>query len=111
MSSASLTSLKSFKDAAATGRDDMWTFGRRIVVGFMFPLLLLLGIGAVAYRSINSLTGTNRLVAHTQQVLGDIAEVLGLLKDTETGQRGYIIPGDDTFLEPYRAGVARAPAV
>jgi methyl-accepting chemotaxis protein len=89
----------------------MWTFGRRIVVGFMFPLLLLLGIGAVAYRSISSLTDTSRLVAHSQQVLGDIAEVLSLLKDTETGQRGYIITGDEAYLEPYQAGVAGAPAV
>src|ERR1700722_20202379 len=111
MSSASLTSLKSFKDAAATGRDDMWTFGRRIVVGFMFPLLLLLGIGAVAYRSISSLTGTNHLVAHTQQVLGDIAEVLSLVKDTETGQRGYIITGEESFLQPFQAAVAGVPTV
>jgi methyl-accepting chemotaxis protein len=89
----------------------MWTFGRRIVVGFMFPLLLLLGIGTVAYRSITSLTGTSHLVAHTQQVLGDVAEVLSLMKDTETGQRGYLITGDDAYLEPYQAGVAGAPTV
>ena len=89
----------------------MWTFGRRIVVGFMLPLVLLLGIGAVAYRSISSLTSTNHLVTHTQQALEHIAEVLSLMKDTETGQRGYIITGDEAFLEPYRAGVASIPTV
>jgi methyl-accepting chemotaxis protein len=89
----------------------MWTFGRRIVVGFMIPCLLLVGIGVVAYRSISSLTSTNHLVAHTQQVLEHIAEVLSLLKDAETGQRGYVIAGDEAFLEPYQSAVGGIPNV
>jgi methyl-accepting chemotaxis protein len=89
----------------------MWTFGRRIVVGFMLPLLLLLAIGVVAYRSISSLTSTNHHVAHSQQVLDHLAGVLSLLGDAETGQRGYIITGDEAFLEPYRSGVAGVPTV
>jgi methyl-accepting chemotaxis protein len=76
----------------------------------MLPLLLLLGIGVVAYRSISSLTSTNHLVAHTQQVLEHIAAVLSLMKDTETGQRGYIITGDEAFLEPYKTGTAGVPS-
>lgn len=35
--------------------------------------------------------------------------VLGLLKDAETGQRGYVISGDEVFLEPYKAGIAGLP--
>ena len=89
----------------------MWTFGRKITAGFMLAFLLLLGIGAVAYRSITSLTNANQLITHTYKVVEDVAEVLSLLKDAESGQRGYIITGDDTFLEPYQAGVAGVPAV
>jgi len=36
--------------------------------------------------------------------------VLSLLKDAETGQRGYLIGSDEGFLEPYNAGVAEIPA-
>lgn len=82
----------------------MWTFGRKIAAGFALVFLLLLGIGAVAYRSITTLTSTSHLVTHTHQVLEHIAEVLSLLKDAETGQRGYVITGDEMFLEPYQAG-------
>jgi len=89
----------------------MWTFGRKIAAGFTLAFLLLLGIGGVAYRSITSLTNTSQLVTHTYKVLEDVAEVLSLLKDAETGQRGYVISGDDTFLEPYQTGVASVPAV
>jgi CHASE3 domain sensor protein len=77
----------------------------------MLPLLLLLGIGVVAYRSISSLTSTSHLVAHTQQVLEHIAEVLSLMKDAETGQRGYIITADEAYLEPYQAGSVGVPTV
>ena len=35
--------------------------------------------------------------------------VLSLLKDAETGQRGYLIGSDVAFLEPYNAGVAGIP--
>jgi CHASE3 domain sensor protein len=35
--------------------------------------------------------------------------VLSLLKDAETGQRGYLIGSNDAFLEPYNAGVAGIP--
>jgi methyl-accepting chemotaxis protein len=82
----------------------MWTFGRKIAAGFTLSFLLLLGIGAVAYRSIRALTSTSHLVTHTHQVLEHIAEVLSLAKDAETGQRGYVITGDEAFLEPYQSG-------
>jgi methyl-accepting chemotaxis protein len=89
----------------------MWTFGRKIAAGFTLAFLLLLGIGGVAYRSISLLTSTSQLVTHTHQVLEHIAEILSLLKDAETGQRGYIITGDEAFLEPYQAAISGVPSV
>lgn len=35
--------------------------------------------------------------------------VLALLKDAETGQRGYVISSDEAFLEPYKVGIAGLP--
>lgn len=89
----------------------MWTFGRKIAAGFALAFLLLAVIGAVAYRSISALTSTSQLVTHTHQVLEHIAEILSLLKDAETGQRGYVITGDEAFLEPYQAGTTNVHAV
>jgi methyl-accepting chemotaxis protein len=89
----------------------MWTFGRKIAAGFTLAFLLLLGIGTVAYRSITSLTNVNQLIIHTHKVLEDVAGILSLLKDAETGQRGYVITADETFLEPYQSGVAGVPPV
>jgi len=87
----------------------MWTFGRRIAAGFTLSFLFLAITGTIAYRSLNSLTNTSHLVTHTQQVLERIADVQNQLKDAETGQRGYIITGDEAFLEPYQAAIVGIP--
>src|ERR1700676_2243420 len=89
----------------------MWTFGRKIAAGFTLAFLLLLGIGTVACRSISSVTNSSQSITHTYKVLEDVAEVLSLLKDAETGQRGYVITADEAFLEPYQAGVAGVATV
>ena len=54
----------------------MWTFGRRIAVGFGFAFLLMVIIGVVAYYNIGSLADTSRAVARSHSVLERLAEVL-----------------------------------
>lgn len=44
-------------------------------------------------------------VNHTNEVIIDINEFLSHLKDTETGQRGYLLTGDISYLEPYHDGL------
>jgi methyl-accepting chemotaxis protein len=90
---------------------DNWTFGRKIAAGFALSLVLLIAIGGVSYFSITKLTRTSQWVTHTHEVLEHIDRVLGLLKDAETGQRGYLITGDEAFLEPYHTGTAEVPDV
>jgi methyl-accepting chemotaxis protein len=87
----------------------MWTFGRKIALGFVVSSLLLIAIGMGAYRSTISLATTSLEVAHTHQVLEHIVHVLGLMKDAETGQRGFVITGQDAFLEPYNGSLSNIP--
>jgi methyl-accepting chemotaxis protein len=83
---------------------DNWTFGRKIAAGFALAFVLLIAIGAVAYTSINKLMSTSHWITHSHEVLERIASVLSSLKDAETGQRGYLITGEEAFLEPYHTG-------
>jgi methyl-accepting chemotaxis protein len=80
----------------------MWTFGRKIAIGFTLCSALLVVIGTVAYRSLVELDENNRLVTHSHEVLGSLDVLLNALTDAETGQRGYIIVGRDEFLQPHR---------
>jgi methyl-accepting chemotaxis protein len=75
--------------------------GMKLGLGFGLALAILVTIGTVAYRSTNKLTETAEWVAHTHQVLVTLESALSIMKDAETGQRGYIITGEDSYLEPY----------
>ena len=46
-------------------------------------------------------------VDHTDRVLDQSGHLLILLMDMESGTRGYIVTGDETFLQPYLAGTKR----
>ena len=81
-----------------------WTFGKKIAAGFFVSSALLLLIATVAHRSVDELIGTNTWVTHTHQVLEHLSGVSSALKDAETGQRGYLLTGDENYLEPYNAG-------
>src|SRR5689334_17990997 len=83
----------------------MWTFGKKIAAGFVVSSLLLLAIGTASYRAAHSLVATSQQVTHSHQVLEHIANLISLLKDAETGMRGYVITGDEAFLEPYTAAL------
>jgi len=84
-----------------------WTIGTKIGGGFTLALVALLVIGFVSYRSTTGLIETAGQVTHTHQVLENLDQLLSLLKDAETGQRGYLITGEDRYLQPYTAALGQ----
>ncbi|MFC4062762.1 methyl-accepting chemotaxis protein [Planomonospora corallina] len=88
---------------AATGgrRRWSWTIGRRLVAGFVAALAMMGVIGTVSYSNTADLIENEGWVAHTHEVLNHLDGVLSTLKDGETGQRGYLITGEDAYLTPY----------
>jgi methyl-accepting chemotaxis protein len=82
----------------------MWTFGRKIALGFAIAFAPVLIVGLVAYRSADSLTQTSYLATHSHLVLEKLTMVLSEMQDAETGQRGFVITGDDAYLVPYQSG-------
>jgi methyl-accepting chemotaxis protein len=86
------------------------TFGRKLAAGFGLAALTLVAIAAVSYRNTYSLIETDGWVAHTHQVRAELADLLSELKDAETGQRGYLITGDDSYLQPYQSALGTIKA-
>ncbi|MFY9224971.1 MAG: CHASE3 domain-containing protein [Blastocatellia bacterium] len=83
-----------------------WSVGVKIAAGYLLALLMLLMIGIISYRNISGLVNTNQLEKHTYQVLEKTELLISLLKDAESGQRGYIITGNESYLEPYNIALA-----
>ncbi len=75
--------------------------------GFVFALLILLVLSISSYRLFKTNEEDEERVKHTYKVLQMSKELLSNLKDAETGQRGYIITGNEQFLEPFYVSVER----
>jgi len=78
-----------------------WNVGMKIGTGFALALATLVAIGTVSYRNTNHLSETATWVEHTHQVLETLASVLTSMKDAETGQRGFLLTGEEPYLAPY----------
>lgn len=86
-----------------------WTFGRRLAVGFGLAAVVLLVIVFVGFRSTNGLVENNGLVGHSYEVETRLMDLRADLKDAETGQRGFIITGNEDYLAPYRSALDDIP--
>ncbi|WP_432511785.1 methyl-accepting chemotaxis protein [Kineococcus sp. SYSU DK001] len=83
--------------------------GRKLTVLTAVPLLILVTVGVIAFSSAVQLLQQQHMVNHTYQVLAGSSELRSSLKDAETGQRGYLITGEDSYLDPYRQAVQALP--
>jgi len=63
----------------------------------------------LALHNIREVAVSLQWVSHTHEVLARLEAVLSTLKDAETGQRGYLLTGEASYLEPYREAVDRLP--
>jgi signal transduction histidine kinase/CheY-like chemotaxis protein len=50
-------------------------------------------------------------VQHSLEVRAQLTRVLSLIQSAETGQRGYLLTGQDLYLGPYRMALDRLPTV
>ena len=77
--------------------------------GFLLALTALVAIALISYLSLQATISASRNLTQSVEVLGQLNTVLSTLKDAETGQRGYLLTGDEGYLEPYSGAVAALP--
>ena len=68
-------------------------------------VLVFLVVAFFCYQSMLKIDTDEYWEIHSYQVSSNIDVLLSDLENMETGQRGYVITGQDSFLEPYRAGL------
>lgn len=86
----------------------MTRFIRNLRLGYGASILILLVVSLVSYLTLQNLLASNRLVEHSGQVMQKFDKVLSVMKDAETGQRGYLLSGNVSYLEPYNGAYQEA---
>lgn len=78
---------------------------RKVIAGFVTVLVVAIAASLIAYRSRSASLAVADEVIHTQRILHQLDRVLSDVQDVETGGRGYVITGDERFLEPFRRAI------
>ncbi|MBD1915938.1 MULTISPECIES: CHASE3 domain-containing protein [Cyanophyceae] len=76
-------------------------FRRRLIGAIALPVVLLLLLSGVSIWQITRLLSALDWVDHTGEVISQANSAQKLLLDMETGFRGYLLTGEQEFLEPY----------
>ena len=80
-----------------------WTFEEKVVAGLGVAFVLLTAVGMAAHRTHERLTlrritdlttRSSSVIEHTERVLSDMT-------DSESGERGFVITGEESYLEAF----------
>jgi CheY-like chemotaxis protein/CHASE3 domain sensor protein len=81
----------------------------RLLFGYLAAILAIGLIALFSWQSQRARTLAAERVTHTLQLLEQLESLLSAVKDAETGQRGFLLAGEQTYLEPYNAARASYP--
>jgi signal transduction histidine kinase/CheY-like chemotaxis protein/CHASE3 domain sensor protein len=70
-------------------------------IGFVVAIAAVVLIALFTYRALEANAAAAALVSHTEDVIAETQAVLSSLKDAETGQRGFLLARDESYLTPY----------
>jgi len=79
---------------------------KKIALAFALVLAVFVTISFVSYHNTTRMIQNYRLVSHTQDVLVALDDAQSATVDAETGQHGYILTGEESFLEPYTKAIS-----
>jgi CHASE3 domain sensor protein len=79
-------------------------------LSLLFALLLVVFVAVFAHRAWAAFSLISDQRATTLLVFDGTNALLSSLKDAETGQRGFLLTGEDRYLEPYRQALTTIPA-
>lgn len=82
-----------------------WSVGTKISLGYASAVLMLIIIGIVSYTSLTRSLDDAEWVSHTYEVLAKMEDIISLVKDVESGQRGYVITLDENYLVYYKKAI------
>jgi signal transduction histidine kinase len=82
-----------------------WSVERKTMVMLGLASLILVSLNLLFYRSFIKQKETSDRVNRSKQILQNLENVVSSVTDAETGQRGYLLTGQESYLEPYNRAV------
>ena len=79
---------------------------RNVIAGLIVVFLVLIANAALSNQAANTLVRNEGLVIHSYETQTQLESVISTIRQAESSQRGYLITGDELYLEPYQQAIA-----
>lgn len=79
--------------------------GPPVWLGYLLAAIIFVGTAMVAIQSARTVRASGAEASTIVEFLGTLRETYSLVQAMETGQRGYLLTREPTYLQPYRKGV------
>ncbi|MGF1776142.1 response regulator [Vibrio nomapromontoriensis] len=79
---------------------------KKLLVSFSIPVFLMLAVSIAVFENTQSMVDDSHWVTHTHKAIARAQELLSLTVDMETGERGFLITGNELFLEPFHQSLS-----
>jgi two-component system, cell cycle sensor histidine kinase and response regulator CckA len=83
----------------------------RDTLALAFAFIVVLMTGILAFLARSAVAGSNEQAEVTRRVVEKTDALLSSLKDAETSQRGFLLTGEQKYLEPYEEARTEIPAL
>jgi CHASE3 domain sensor protein len=77
---------------------------RKLMAAFVAVVVVIFASSAIIYGRLLVIEWAKNWRVRTADVLETLEKAKDAMVDAETGVRGYLITGDENFLEPYHRG-------
>ncbi|GEC79538.1 sensor histidine kinase [Flavobacterium aquatile] len=68
---------------------------------FVLSIAIIFFIGGITFKHITVLKNSSIWLNKSYEVNTELERLISYIKDAETGQRGYLLSKDDSYLQPY----------
>ncbi len=80
---------------------------KRLQIGASLAVTLIVCNLALTLYNARQLLAEGQLVSHAHKMQTELVLLQSLVVDAESGQRGFVVAGDESYLEPYHNAVER----
>lgn len=91
-------------------RSSRWTLAPLALIGFGLAALLVLAGGLAALHEHRESRNAGDWARHALNIMLQIGRVHEGITDAESGERGYLLTGDESYMEPYQRARADVSA-
>ena len=81
----------------------------QVFVTVLLAMFTIIATATMSYRISATTLEASREVGRTLEILDRLRLLLSDVKDAETGQRGYLLTGKESYLDPYSRAVDNVP--